>query len=121
MPSDNSSSDESSDRSLISDLIYRRVPQVLAGYLGVTWTLFELMQWLTDNYLVSPYLGRAVLFGLLMLLPAVVLVTYRHGSPGPDYWTLLERWGTAANVVLALFVLGFAYGDSDLGSMVRIA
>ena len=109
----------SADGSLISDLIRRRVPQVLAGYLGVTWTLFELMQWLTENYLVSPHLGRAILFGLLMLLPAVVLVTYRHGRPGPDQWRPLERWGTAANVLLALFVLGFAYGGSNLGSMMR--
>ena len=115
MPRNNTSSDEA----LISDLIYRRVPQVLAGYLGVTWTLFELMQWLTDNYLVSPHLGRAILFGLLMLLPTVVLVTYRHGRPGPDQWTPLERWGTAANILLALCVLGFTYGDSDLGSMMR--
>lgn len=109
----------SADGSLISDLIRRRVPQVLAGYLGVTWTLFELMQWLTEKYLISPHLGRAILFGLLMLLPAVVLVTYRHGRPGPDQWRPLERWGTAANVLLALSVLGFAYGGSNLGSMMR--
>ncbi|MCS3666371.1 tetratricopeptide (TPR) repeat protein [Salinibacter ruber] len=77
------------------------------------------MQWLTEKYLISPHLGRAILFGLLMLLPAVVLVTYRHGRPGPDQWRPLERWGTAANVLLALSVLGFAYGGSNLGSMMR--
>jgi len=43
-------------RSVLAELLYRRVPQVLAGYLGVTWTLFELMQWLTEQYLISPYL-----------------------------------------------------------------
>lgn len=105
--------------SLISDLIERRVPQVLAGYLGVTWTVFELMQWLTDQYLISPHLGRAVLFGLLMMAPAVVLVTYRHGRPGPDRWKPFERWGMVANAFLALVVLGFAYGDAELGSMTK--
>ncbi len=113
-------SEQASGESIVGDLIRRRVPQVLAGYLGVTWTLFELMQWLTDQYLVSPYLGQAVLFGLLMLVPAVLLVTYRHGRPGPDRWTQLERYGTVANVVVALLVLGLAYGDTELGSMVKM-
>ncbi|MCS4201470.1 tetratricopeptide repeat protein [Salinibacter ruber] len=107
------------DGSLISDLIRRRVPQVLAGYLGVTWTLFELMQWLTEQYLISPHLGRAILFGLLMLLPAVVLVTYRHGRPGPDRWTSTERWTIAGNGAVAVFVLVIVFGDVELGSMVR--
>lgn len=118
-PSAPAESEQASSKSLVEDLIRRRVPQVLAGYLGVTWTLFELMQWLTDQYLVSPYLGRAVLFGLLMLVPAVLLVTYRHGRPGPDRWTPLERYGTLANVVIALLILGVVYGGTDLGSMVK--
>lgn len=113
------SSSTTENGSLISDLIRRRIPQVLAGYLGVTWTLFELLQWMTDRYLISPYLGRVVLFGLLMLIPAVILLTYRHGRPGPDRWTRFERWGTAANVVLALLVLGFAYGDAEFGFMTK--
>jgi len=104
---------------VLGDLLYRRVPQVLAGYLGVTWTLFELAQWLTNQYLVSPYLGRALLFGLLLLLPSVLLVTYRHGRPGADRWTSLERYGVTANVALAALVLLVAFGDVTLGSMVR--
>ena len=104
---------------MLGDLLYRRVPQVLAGYLGVTWTLFELAQWLTNQYLVSPYLGRALLFGLLLLLPSILLVTYRHGRPGADRWTSLERYGVTANVALAALVLLVAFGDVTLGSMVR--
>lgn len=107
------------DASFVGNLLYRRVPQVLAGYLGVTWTLFELAQWLTDQYLISPYLGRALLFGLLLLLPSVLLITYRHGRPGPDRWVAAERYGVGANVVLAVGLLAFVYGDVELGSMVR--
>jgi len=105
--------------SVLGDLLYRRVPQVLAGYLGVTWTLFELMQWLTSQYLISPYLGRALLFGLLLLLPSVLLVTYRHGRPGPDEWTQVERYGVSANLAVAVLILMIAFGDVPLGSMVR--
>lgn len=104
---------------LISDLIERRVPQILAGYLGATWTVFEMMRWLTDQYLVSPHLGRVILFGLLMMTPAVALVTYHHGRPGPDRWKPFGRWWTAANAFLALAVLGLAYGDAELGSMTK--
>jgi len=106
-------------RSFLDELLYRRIPQVLAGYLGVTWTLFELMQWVTERYLISPYLGRALLLGLLLLLPSVLVVTYRHGRPGPDRWTNAERWTLAGNGVAAVLVLFFIFGDVELGSMVR--
>jgi len=105
--------------SVLGDLLHRRIPQVLAGYLGVTWTLFELMKWLTNQYLISPYLGRALLFGLLLLLPSVLLVTYRHGRPGPDEWTSLERYAVSANLVAAVLILVVAFGNVPLGSMVR--
>ena len=111
--------DSAPDRSTLGALLYRRVPQVLAGYLGVTWTLFELMQWLTEQYLLSPYLGRALLLGLLLLLPSVLVVTYRHGRPGPDRWTSAERWTLTGNGVVAVLVLVFVFGDVELGSMVR--
>jgi len=123
-PEDNRAASHSADaarpqRSLLSDLIRRRIPQVLAGYLGVTWTLFEFMKWLTNQYLVSPYLGQALLFGLLLFVPSVVLVTYRHGRPGPDAWTQTERVGIAGNAALVAIVLLVAFGGTELGSMVR--
>ena len=111
--------DDPERRSVLGDLLYRRIPQVLAGYIGVTWTLFELAKWLTNQYLISPYLGRALLFGLLLLLPSVLLVTYRHGRPGPDRWTSLERYGVSTNLVLTVLILVVAFGDEPLGSMVR--
>jgi len=95
------------------------VAQVLAGYLGVTWTLFELMQWLTERYLISPYLGRTLLLGLLLLLPSVLVVAYRHGRPGPDRWTSTERWTFVGNGAAAVLVLFVVFGDVELGSMVR--
>jgi hypothetical protein len=77
------------------------------------------MQWLTEQYLLSPYLGRALLLGLLLLLPSVLVVTYRHGRPGPDRWTSAERWTLTGNGVVAVLVLVFVFGDVELGSMVR--
>ncbi|MFB6230099.1 MAG: tetratricopeptide repeat protein [Salinibacter sp.] len=109
----------SPERTFLGELVYRRVPQVLAGYLGVTWTLFELSQWLTDQYLVSPYLGRTLLLGLLLLLPSVLVVTYRHGRPGPDQWTDSELWIVSGNIAAAVFTLLIVFGGVELGSMVR--
>jgi len=83
-------SEQSTDqpaRTVLSDLLHRRVPQVPAGYLGIAWTLFELTQWLSEQYPVPSRLERTVLFGLLLLVPSVLLITYRHGRPGPDRWT----------------------------------
>lgn len=106
-------------RSFLDELLRRRVPQVLAGYLGAAWTLFELLQWMANQYLLSPYLGQAILFGLLLLLPSVLMVTYRHGQPGPDPWTQSELYGIAGNLVVALLILAFAFAGVELGSMVR--
>jgi hypothetical protein len=106
------------ERTFLGELVHRRVPQVLAGYLGITWTLFELSQWLTEQYLVSPYLGRVLLLGLL-LLPSVLVVTYRHGRPGPDQWTDSELWVVSGNIAAAVFALLIVFGGVELGSMVR--
>ena len=106
------------ERTFLGELVHRRVPQVLAGYLGITWTLFELSQWLTEQYLVSPYLGRILLLGLL-LLPSVLIVTYRHGRPGPDQWTDSELWVVSGNIAAAVFALLIVFGGVELGSMVR--
>lgn len=111
--------DTNRSRSFLDELLRRRVPQVLAGYLGVAWTLFELLQWMADQYLLSPHLGQAILFGLLLLLPSVLLVTYRHGRPGPDRWTRSELYGIAGNLVAAFLILAFAFSGVELGSMVR--
>ncbi len=108
-----------SRRSFFDELLYRRIPQVLAGYLGVTWTLFELMKWSAEQYLISPHLARALLLALLLLLPAVLVVTYRHGRPGLDRWTVAEQWTIAGNVTAAALILAFVFGGVELGSMVR--
>ncbi|MCS3751083.1 CheY-like chemotaxis protein [Salinibacter ruber] len=103
------------ERTVLDDLLYRRVPQVLAGYLGVTWTLFELAQWLAEQYAVPPRLGRMGLFALLLLLPSVLLITYRHGRPGPDRWTRAEQAGLVGNLVVATLILLAVFGDVGLG------
>ncbi|WP_263787983.1 LytR/AlgR family response regulator transcription factor [Salinibacter grassmerensis] len=102
-------------RSALGDLLYRRIPQVLGGYLGVTWTLFELTQWLAEQYPVPPDLGRIVLFGLLLLLPSVLMVAYRHGRPGPDQWTRGEQASLAGNLVVAVLLLITLFGDVGPG------
>lgn len=102
-------------RSALGNLLYRRVSQVLGGHLGVTWTLFELTQWLTEQYPVPSDLGRMVLFGLLLLLPSVLVVTYRHGRPGPDQWTRWEQASLAGNLVAAVLILLILFGDVGRG------
>jgi CheY-like chemotaxis protein len=108
--------DPDPEHTVLSDLLYRRVPQVLGGYLGVTWTLFELAQWLTEQYPAPRHLERVILFGLLLLLPSVLLITYRHGRPGPDRWTRAEQAGLLGNLILAALILLAVFGNVGVGS-----
>ncbi|MCS3953059.1 hypothetical protein [Salinibacter ruber] len=77
------------------------------------------MKWSAEQYLISPHLARALLLALLLLLPAVLVVTYRHGRPGLDRWTVAEQWTIAGNVTAAALILAFVFGGVELGSMVR--
>ena len=68
-------------------LLHRRVPQIVGAYFAGSWIFLEFTDWTVDQYTLSPALTNFVVTTLLLLLPAVLVLAWRHGAPGHDAWT----------------------------------
>jgi len=103
-------------QSIFRDLLSRRVPQILGGYLAGSWIIFEFVQWLVSHYTISPHLEEFCLIALASLIPTVFLLAYFHGKPGRDKWTRVEKIGIPTNLVATAFLLIFLFRGRDLGA-----
>ena len=103
---------------LVRTLFERRVPHALAIYAGASWAVVEFVAFAVDEFVLSPYLTRVVLAGLLLLLPTVFILAWFHGKPGKDREELArtEKIGIPANLVLCAAVLWGLFGGRDLGA-----
>ena len=72
---------------MMRQLLKRRVPQIVGAYLATSWILLEFTDWAVGQYALSPALTNFVVTTLLLLLPAVAVLAWRHGAPGEDPWT----------------------------------
>ena len=98
------------------DLLRRRVPQVVAVYLGACWGLLEFTDFITQRFALSPHLIDLALVLPLLLLPSLIIVTYFHGAPGQDEWVRAEKIGIPLNLVAAGVFLVFFFQGKDLGA-----
>jgi len=103
--------------SLIQELKNRRVLPAVGVYAGGCWALIEVLDWLVEHYLLSPYFTEIAFWGLLSLIPAVVLIAWTHGRPGKDRHTTAEKVGVFINVVVTLGLLISVFGGKYLGAV----
>ena len=101
---------------MLTELLRRRVPQILGVYLAVGWGGLEFTDWLVNRYVLSPYLTDVVLVAWLAMTPAIVMLAWFHGAPGRDKWTAVEKIGIPINIALAALLLFVAFGDKELGA-----
>ena len=100
----------------IQSIIERRLHRTVIVYLGATWTVFGIVQWIVNRYVLSPYLEELFLMIALLFLPAVLIIGYGHGAKGKQKWTQFEKVGLSCNAIIAVALLFFMFGDKDLGS-----
>ncbi|MFQ5632826.1 MAG: tetratricopeptide repeat protein, partial [bacterium] len=105
--------------SLFRDLLQRRVPQILGLYFGASFAIIQFVQWLIDNYPVSPNLDQFSFVALASMVPTVLLLAYFHGKPGRDQWTRVEKVGVPVNLLAAVALLFFYFQDKDLGAATK--
>ena len=102
--------------SFIKDLLSRRVPQIMGGYLAASWVIIEFMDWLVRRYTISPHLVEFCLIALVAMIPTILMLAYFHGKPGPDQWTRVEKIGIPTNLLATAILLVFLFQGRDLGA-----
>lgn len=101
-------------------LLDRRVPQIVGAYLATSWVLLEFTDWAVGQYTLSPALTNFVVATLLLLLPTVVVLAWRHGAPGDDGWTRTDGVVAVLNLVVAAGVLVLGFGNQELGAAATV-
>ena len=74
----------------MKELLNRRIPQILGSYLVAGTSLILFIQYLVDKYQFPPHFPTLALFGVMGILPSVIILAYFHGAPGKDSWTKIE-------------------------------
>jgi len=98
---------EQTSFNLIKEILKRRVIQILGVYLGATIALMEFSGMITERYGFSDRLVDYLLATMLTLLPAVVVLTWRHGAPGKDEWGKTEKVVLPINAIALVGVIGW--------------
>ena len=96
-------------KSFVKQLLDRRVPQILGSYFVGATTLIFFIDWLVAKYGFSDFYTSFALFGLISILPSVVILAYFHGAPGKDEWTKVEKFGIPINILFIAIALFSGY------------
>ncbi|MCL7964837.1 MAG: tetratricopeptide repeat protein [marine benthic group bacterium] len=98
------------------ELLRRRVPQIVGAYLAGGWILLEFTDWAVNRYVLSAHVTDFVVASWLLLLPAVAILAWNHGSPGRDRWSRADTIGVGLNLVLAGAILFSLFQGQNLGA-----
>ena len=101
-------------------LLDRRVPQIVGLYVAGGWGFVQFVDWAVHQYALSPDLVNFVVTLLLLLLPSVAWLAWRHGAPGRDDWGAKDGGVILANLVVAAGVLVLAFAGRELGAATTV-
>ena len=91
---------------MIKEILNRRIPQILGSYVVAGTSLVLFMDWLSARYEFPQYYVTIALFGIVSIIPSVLILAYFHGAPEKDQWNKLEKVGIPMNVIfIALMIL----------------
>ena len=98
-------------KSVFKELLKRRIPQILGSYFIAGTSLVLFLDWLTVRYDFPQYYITIALFGIISILPSVIILAYFHGAPGKDEWTKIEKLGIPINILFIgiSLLVGYQY------------
>jgi len=105
---------------MFQQLLERRVPQLVGLYLGASWGLIEFSSFAVGQFALSPAITNFVVLALVLLLPGVVMLAWRHGAPGANEWTRVDGVAVGLNLVVAAGVLFAVFGGETLGAATTV-
>ncbi len=74
-------------KSIFTELVERRLPQLLGVYVASVWLAVEVSEWMTERFDVPDQTSSYVFVIMIAFLPLVGLLAWGHGRPGKDKWT----------------------------------
>ena len=92
-------------KSFIKNLLDRRFPQIIGSYFIGATSLLLFLDWLVVKYHLSDYVTSLALFGVISIIPTVVILAYFHGAPGKDDWTRVEKYRITVNILFITITL----------------
>ena len=97
---------------MIKEVLNRRIPQILGSYVVAGTSLVLFMDWLSARYEFPLYYVTIALFGIVSIIPSVLILAYFHGAPGKDEWNKLEKVGIPINIIFIgiIIIAGNRYG-----------
>ena len=99
-------------KTFIKELLHRRIPQIIGSYFIASTSMVLFLDWLKINYSLPEEYITLALFGVVSILPSVVIIAYFHGAPGKDEWTKIEKIGVPINIIFIFSILVIGYkGD----------
>jgi tetratricopeptide (TPR) repeat protein len=102
-------------------LLDRRVPQIVALYVAGAWGFVQFVDWAVGQYGLSPHLVNFVVTALLLLLPSVAWLAWRHGAPGREKdWGLPDGAFVIGNLVIGAGILILAFAGRELGAATTV-
>ncbi|MCP4273300.1 MAG: tetratricopeptide repeat protein, partial [Gammaproteobacteria bacterium] len=97
-------------------LFYRRVPHAVGFYLAGSWTFLEFFESLISRHNISPHWQDISLLAIVLLFPSILILAYRHGAPGIQNWTKVEKIGIPGNFFITLLIIYSQFASKDLGA-----
>ncbi|MEE4246121.1 MAG: tetratricopeptide repeat protein, partial [Kangiellaceae bacterium] len=82
----------------------RRVPQSLGLYIGATWMMIEIGDWVIERFLLAPEITSYIFLAMVSFVPSVILLAYQYGKPGKDPWHKSTFVAVPINLVTAMAI-----------------
>ena len=100
-------------KSLFKEVLKRRVPQIIGSYIIAATSLVLFLDWLSTRYDYPESYISLALFGIISIIPSVIILAYFHGTPGKDAWTKMEKIGIPVNILfIAVILVVFDFTDN---------
>lgn len=93
--------------SFFKQLIKRRVIQIVGVYLGATIAVMEFSGMLVERYAINDSVVDYLLLSMVILLPSVMVLAWKHGAPGKDDWGKAEKTVLPINLLALLMCLSW--------------
>ncbi len=91
------------NKNIISEILNRKIPQIIGMYIGSVWLLVEISNWMSGRFKLPAQFDTYVFVFLLSLLPAVIIIAWGHGKSGADSWSKFELSWIPLNLTFAIF------------------